>query len=429
MSEASVSKNIGIIAKRLNGTDGVTLEAYKWVDVFKRQGFTCFYFAGELDPHLHNATLVEEAHFTHPDVRAISDLCFGVRTRNRETTRKIQTIKEKLKDELYHFTKVNKIDLLVIENALAIPMNIPLGIALAEFISETGIKTIAHHHDFFWERKRFLVNCIWEYINMSFPPHLPSIKHVVINSSALNQLSLRTGISSTVIPNVMDFKHPPKEIDGYTKDLRKDFGIADDELFVLQPTRIILRKRIEDAIELISRLHKKAALVISHKAGDEGYEYVQRIKEYAELLKVRLVLADEIVAEKRGRLPDGRKVYTLDDLYPYVDLVTYPSSFEGFGNAFLEAIYFKKPVVVNNYSIYSTDIKPKGFKVIEFDGFISADTITHTLKILEDKELCKEWVDHNYEIAFNHYSYEFLERKLSGLLVDFWGEESLPNRK
>jgi hypothetical protein len=36
----------------------------------------------------------------------------------------------------------------VVENALAIPMNLALGVALPEFIGETSMPTIAHHHDF-----------------------------------------------------------------------------------------------------------------------------------------------------------------------------------------------------------------------------------------------------------------------------------------
>ena len=37
------------------------------------------------------------------------------------------------------------------------------------------------------------------------------------------------------------------------------------------------------------------------------------------------------------------------------------------GNAFLEAIYFRKPIVINTYSNYHLDIRPKGFQVIEMD--------------------------------------------------------------
>jgi len=54
-----------------------------------------------------------------------------------------------------------------------------------------------------------MTNAAWEYLNMAFPPHLPTVQHVVINSSADNPLSLRTGISATIIPNVVDFENPP----------------------------------------------------------------------------------------------------------------------------------------------------------------------------------------------------------------------------
>ncbi len=44
---------------------------------------------------------------------------------------------------------------------------------------------------------------------MAFPPNLPSIVHTVINTDALEQLALRTGISGIVIPNVLDYENPP----------------------------------------------------------------------------------------------------------------------------------------------------------------------------------------------------------------------------
>ena len=116
-------------------------------------------------------------------------------------------------------------------------------------------------------------------------------------------------------------------------------------------------------------------LVISHAAGDEGTDYEKRIHEFAALLEVQVSFKSAIVGETRGVTADGRKIYSLADIYPQADLVTYPSSIEGFGNGFIEAIYYKRPIVVNNYSIYEADIKPKGFKVIEFDGYISERTL------------------------------------------------------
>jgi glycosyltransferase involved in cell wall biosynthesis len=206
---------------------------------------------------------------------------------------------------------------------------------------------------------------------MAFPPHPPSIRHVVINSSGANQLSLRTGISSLLIPNVMDFDHPPPPPDEYAQDVRTALGVAPDEKLILQPTRVVQRKGIEHAIELIKRPDLKARLVISHASGDEGDAYERRVREYARLLGVQTHFVSDIIRAQRGRTRDGRKIYTLGEVYLQADVVTYPSTVEGFGNAFLEAIYYRRPIVVNNYSIFAIDIKPKGFRVIEFDGFIT----------------------------------------------------------
>jgi glycosyltransferase involved in cell wall biosynthesis len=222
----------------------------------------------------------------------------------------------------------------------------------------------------------------------------------------------------------MDFDNPPPPPDDYASDVRQALGIEDDELLVLQPTRVVKRKGIEHAIELVHRLGMKAKLVISHDAGDEGFDYQKRLKEYAELMKVNMIFGSDIINEKRGHTGDGRKIYTLDDVYPFADLVTYPSTFEGFGNAFLEAIYFSKPVVVNTYSIYTKDIKPKGFSVIELDGYVTQAAVEKTKQILSDPKLCKEMVDHNYELGRRFYSYDVLRNRLDIAAIkypDFFG--------
>ena len=415
-------RTIGFVSFRFAGTDGVSLETDKMADVLRRWGYRCVFMGGELDTPPEDSFLVEETHFKHPAIREIYDECFGQANRPPEVTKRIHEYRDLLKQKLYEFIRKFDVDILVPENSLAIPLNVPLGLAITEFIAETGIKTIAHHHDFFWERKRFLNNCVWEYLNSCYPPHLSSIQHVVINSSGQNQLALRTGIGATLIPNVMDFEHPPEPPDEYTKDVRKDLGIGEDELLVLQPTRVVQRKGIEHAIELVARLEMKATLVISHASGDEGYEYQQRVKEFAEMLKVDTRFVQDIISDERGTTGDGRRIYSLQDIYPYADLVTYPSLSEGFGNAFLEAIFFKRPILVNNYSIYFFDIKPKGFEVIEMDDFITDETVRRTREILENPERVKEMTERNYALCLKHYSYRILEIKLRHILSSFWGQ-------
>jgi len=417
--------NIGFISTRFIGIDGVSLETEKWAAVLERLGHTCYYFSGQSDRPDERNRIVPEAHFKHSDVERIYNAAFSERTRPPEITNLLHQVRDHLKDQLAAFVRDFKIDLLVVENALSIPLNLPLGLALTEFIAETNFHTIAHNHDFFWERKRFLVNCVWDYLNMAFPPHLPSIHHVVINTAASNQLSLRTGISSLLIPNAIDFDNPPAAPDEYTADVRSALGVAPDELFFLQPTRVVARKGIEHSIELLSYLGRKARLVISHASGDEGYAYEKHLREYARRLSVAVNFESDIIRERRGQLANGRKVYSLWDVYPHADMVTYPSDIEGFGNAFLEAVYFRRPVVVNNYSIFDTDIKPRGFRVIEFDGYIDDNTVQHTRDVLDDPKLISEMTEHNYQLAKRHYSYTMLERRLQTLLAECFGEDDL----
>jgi mannosylglucosylglycerate synthase len=418
------SLRIGFVSTRFEGTDGVSLETEKWASVLEDMGHTCFYFAGICDREKEISLVVPEADFRHPDIEEITETAFSTHPRPQTLTQRIAEISSKLKSGLYLFVNQYSLNLLIVENALAIPVNIPLGVALTEFLEETRFPTIAHHHDFAWERQRFLNNCVNDYLSMAFPPVTPGLQHVVINSIAANELSRRRGMSSWIIPNVMDFHTPPPPLDDYTRDMRENLGIQPDEYFILQPTRVIQRKGIENAIELVRRLDLKARLVISHASGDEGFEYERRVREFANLLQVPVRFVARIISTERGLTDDGRKIYTLQDAYQQADLVTYPSTIEGFGNAFLEAIYYRRPIVVNNYTIFDVDIRPKGFKVIHFDGFITEATLERTRKVLTERSLAQSMTERNFTLGKRHYSYPVIKRILRTILTRLFGEDS-----
>lgn len=413
--------NIGFISFRFQGTDGVSLETAKWADVFEEMGHRCFYFSGLSDRPPDRSMVVEEAHFLEPENREYYHRFFSSTKRTREETKWIHQRREFFKEYLYAFIEQFKIDLLIPQNVLAFPLNIPLSMALAEVIAEMAIPTIAHHHDFTWERKPLLVNAIWDYITMAVPPSLRCVQHVVINSSASHQLARRVGVSSIIIPNVMDFENPPPTVDEYSSDLRTALRIEPDELFILQPTRVVQRKGIEHAIELVSRLGRKACLVISHASGDDGFEYEDRVADFALRMGVKTIFSSERFGEDRGTTGDGKKIYSLSDAYPQADLVTYPSLIEGFGNAFLEAIYYMKPIVVNDYTIFATDIRPKGFKVIEFDEYITEKTVQDTLYMIDNPQYQAEICQYNYTLALRHFSYKVLRSQFKVLLANAFG--------
>ena len=414
-----MTRHIGFVSTRFAGTDGVSLEARKWADILEDDGYRCHWFAGELDRNLDHCCLVPEAHFQHELIQWIHNQVFGTTRRPSKVTELIHTCRARLKTDLIRFIDRFQLDLLIIENALAIPMNLPLGIALVELLSETGLPAIAHHHDFYWERKRFASNAVGEYLSMAFPPNLPNIYHVVINSAAQKALAHRCGIAATVIPNVLDFDHPPQVNPRRSIQLRKTLAIDPDTLMVLQPTRIIRRKGIEMSVELMKALAQPSSkLVISHAGGDEGMGYAQWIERYADSNGVNLEFASALIGnpwdDEHRRIAER---FSLWDIYPLADLVTFPSLKEGFGNALLEAIYFKKPLLVNRYQTFIEDIEPLGFDLISVNGFLTPDTLEEVRFVLESDRRRHQMVTLNYEIARRFFSYSVLQQHLRNLMA------------
>lgn len=411
-------KRIAFVSTRIAGTDGVSLEIAKWASVIERMGIECSYIAGESDRPASRSVIIPEAHFTHEAVRSISERAFSTQQRNRELSHDIWDLSLTLRDRLIEAVADLRVDGIIVENAFTIPMNLPLGVALVQVVLEQGLGCLAHHHDFYWERQRFLVGAVDDIVHYAFPPPLPHIQHVVINTLAGEEFSRRTGLSCRVIPNVMDFANPPPPADDHARGLRADFGIRDDQWLILQPTRVVARKGIEHSIELIKRLGPdRARLVITHSGGDEGDAYPRRIREFAEFLGVEVIFADHRIGETRGIDAAGQPIYTIGDAYSQCDLVAYPSEYEGFGNAFLEAVYYRKPVLCNRYAIYRTDIEPLGFRVVEFDGFLSEATVREVERVLRDRDLRERDCIHNYALGRDFFSYETVETELTSMIL------------
>lgn len=417
-----MSHNIGFISTRFAGTDGVSLESAKWAEVLWNDRHISFWYSGLSDRDPGMSYVVPEAYFGHPENVWINQRIWGSTRRDRLVSNRIRDMAEYLKSTIYDFVHHYDIELVIPQNILTIPMHVPLGIAMTEFLAETGMPGIAHHHDFYWERTRFSIGCVDDLLDMAFPPSAPQVRNVVINRQAEEQFSLRKGSSSLVIPNVFAFEKPPPEPDDYAADVREQIGLAPEDIFVLQPTRIVPRKGIEHAIKMIGMLKdSRFKLVISHEAGDEGHDYKHMLMEMAHEENVDVRLIADRIAEVRQYDDEGRKIYTLWDLYPHCDLVTYPSTYEGFGNALLEAIYFKKPTLINRYSIFVQDIEPKGFRLAVMDGIVTQRVVNEVRRILDDEHYRNDMIDHNYRLAREYYSYTVLRRSLRMLMTSLTG--------
>jgi len=413
--------NIGFISTRLAGTDGVSLETAKWATVLRRMGHQVFYCAGELDPDGPPGRLTPEMHFDHPLAKALGGRAFGSTAPDPTLLYDIATAAAPLRLRLLDFISEFHIDLLIPQNIMAIPMQLPLGQAVGQVVEETGLPTIAHNHDFYWERERFRVNCIPKFLDTYFPFSAPNLRHAVINSLAKRNLKARRGLDATVVPNVFDFA--PSAVKGrpgtddFNADLRESIGLDDDDLFILQPTRVVARKGIELSIELLRRLDDpRCKLIITHHAGDEGLDYLHKLQAMADEAGVDLRYEAHRFDPTRRTELDGRKVYALWDAYVHADLVTYPSLIEGFGNALIEAVYFRCPTLVNRYPVYAADIGPLGFDFVEIGGKITDKDVAQVRDLLADSARRKHMTEHNYRLGQEHFSFERLEKLLRGLM-------------
>jgi glycosyltransferase involved in cell wall biosynthesis len=405
---------IGIVATRLFGVDGVTFEAAKWEAILERMGHEVRLLAGEVDALRPNTRMVPPMHFSYPPAARVTAAAFDPESDADAVRVEIDRLADQLVPVIASWVELQDIDMLIVENAWAIPMHLPLAVALRRLVEDTGIPAIGHHHDYWWERERFATCVVPEVLEAAFPPDLPGLRHVSINSLAADQLRRRRGIASAVAPNVFDFSlGRPRPHPAVRRRLRSELGMGDRGLLVVQPTRVVPRKGIELAIELVGRLRDRhAVLLITSPAGDEGLDYLVELERLAEDAGVHLrYAADRFTPDFDGK--PLRPAHSLHDAYLAADLITYPSLYEGYGNALVEAIYYGKPTVVNRYTVYDADIRPLGFKLIEIDGAITTHTVRQVRAALADPKRQARIARRNFEIGREHLSYELLQRRLA----------------
>ena len=416
---------IGLVATRLAGTDGVSLETAKWRTVLQGMGHEVVVAAGELGPAFAGGTAIPGLRLQHPTGAAVSAAAFRPGTDADALRAALERSVRALLTPLRRWLDATRPELLVVENAWAIPMQLPAGVALARLVAEAGVPAIGHHHDFAWERDRFAHPVVPEVLDEAFPPDLPCVAHAVINSAAAEQLERRRGLRAHLVPNVLDFAVGPPPPATAPAELRRALGLDPGDLVVLQPTRVVPRKGIELAIELLGRLRRPGArLLISHPAGDEGLDCLAELQALARTWQVdlRYLAARFDERPRTGRRP----VFAFWDAYAAADLVTYPSRYEGFGNALLEAVLYRRPVVVGRYPVFVRDIAPLGFRFVEVGDTITEATVEDVRALLDDPDARREATELDYELARRHFSYEVLRERLEALVADALSGASAP---
>ena len=450
-------KTIGIFHYQAGGTDGVSLEIDKWKKVLEEMGHTVHLCAGDLGTA--EGTLIEELYHHRPDAERLDRNTFcELRDYANEGEYKAEllclanAIERKVRD----FVNEKGIDFLIPQNIWSVAVSPPVSIALARMMRDLKLPTLAHHHDFYWERTYGVaLTCATaiELADKYLPPRDTLVQHVVINSLAQRELAERKGIEASVVPNVFDFDGLPWQPDDYNQDFRARIGLRENDLLILQATRIISRKGIELAVDFVRALNspgRRARLkergLYDGRSFDKDSRIVlvlagcvpnERARRYLDHLKQRigqagidaLLIEDKVGGQRHTR--DGQKVYSLWDTYVFADFVTYPSLWEGWGNQFLEALRARLPLMLFEYPVYQADINDKGFRVVSLGSEIQGHdelglvqvapqvieaAADQAVELLTNAQLRQETVEHNFQVGRQHYSLESLRGYLAPLM-------------
>jgi len=411
---------IGIIIGRIGGVDGVALETEKWIDILKKLGHEVFIMSGEFESwnmdYKHDY-LFPALSFFSADAEWEQRKAFFEPDKDPDPLLDhVEKLSNMIERVLGQWVNDKKIDVILSENASALPCQLSMGIAIKKLIKNTGLPIVTHDHDFHWERGQRYISAhpeINQYVDDNFPLLLPDVKHAVINTFGVETFKKRFNIDATLVPNVMDFNRIYGVPTPENKFFLRDVGVKKGEIALLQVTRIVRRKGIETAISLIDKLNdKKLKLIITgNNNDDENKEYHNELIDQIHELNLsrQIVFAAHKVLDHKD----------LSDVYAHGRACAYFSTYEGFGNAFVEAVLAKKPIFVNNYKpVYMQDIGSKGFEtVMTQDSKLTNQKVQQMSDIIYNRKRCREIGEFNFELGKKHFSYDVLEEKLNKLFT------------
>ncbi len=377
-------------------TDGVSLQIQENSRILSELGWTVIECSA--DAERPESFRIPELDYTTPGVQALKgNDTSGVQAATdieEAFEAQVQTIQNALDVFIQRYSP----QVIHLRNILSLPIHPAATAAMAACIANhPEVHFLAQHHDFSFEddfvpgdRKK-IYEIPFPYIQHRVEQALlyqsPNVHHAVINSLMQRRLLRDFGIQATVIPDTFDFSVQPAVI----PNLREKLGLRPNDIVIGMMTRIIPRKAIEVALQFTAALQQRKRdfsgtgrgihrrtideetrllVLLPQAAGldePQNAAYFNKLRAYAQELGVRILyLGERVVADSAYRSePELIPFYSL---YSVVDMLTFPSYQEGFGNQFLEAVALGKGVVVcHAYPVMEADILP----LLPPDGIIS----------------------------------------------------------
>ncbi len=449
---------IGIVHYRVGRTDGVSFEVEKRKQVLEEMGHEVHLVAG----HFSNGTdyIIPELEVELPEVTEIKEHAWS--SFNREPMdpddlmRRIDKVSAITKRQFmkYHYKK--EFDLLLVHNIFSFSLHIAAAKAFAEIITEHRIPALATNHDYYWERGAYACPSnqrVQEFLDTYVPYESDLIKYISINSLAARELKRRRGIDSDVVGDFLDFSQSYWIKDAYNSTWPRDMDLSENDLVILQATRIVPRKGIEIACDLARRLqdnmpalagrtlyngkkitpHSRIVLVLAGYTEPYDLPYQRKLEQKIARLGITARFINNLVDAERH--PGSRKIYSLWDCYAHADLVTYPSLIEGWGNQLIEAVFAKKPVALFEYPVFKSDIKKEGYFYISLGGEITGRDEEGLVKISDSAlsraanqvrsalldEYSNARLDHNFNVGRKYHDVsllrDYLNKNINNMLL------------
>ncbi len=433
---------------RSGALDGVSLEIEKRAKVFKSLGGEVYYLTG-FDPlHKKNVFLVPEIDLFNPLTKILYSFLFQKNPFVEKIAREVFNYSQKIIFDKFDkvFRKI-KPDLVAVHNMFSHACNLAASGALLEVLDKYQPKTMVLNHDFWFEAKKYQ-NPQYDFVKnilKDLPPKRDYIlKEQVINSFAQKELFLRRRIKAERIGDFFDFSNDILKKAEQKKGLNEVLKIKKNDFIVLHATRIAKRKAIENAFlfakELKKEVRRNTPLKLLKKTitkdsnfyilfpnfVEEGEaNYQQDLKELAKKYNLNILWAEDVFSLKEEK---KSKLYSFWSSYLVADIVTYTSFWEGFGNQFLEAVYFKKPLVIFEYPVFLKDIKKEGYKYISLGREITRRNNLNFISQKTAKRAAKEmvaWIRGetlekdlllNFEIAKKYHSLKLLKKEFKQIL-------------
>ena len=277
---------------------------------------------------------------------------------------------ERLKPQL------RSLDVLIVHNALTLHFNLSLTAALWTAAGEGGPRIISWCHDLSWANPLYLPllqpNPPWSLLKQ----YNPKIRTVCVSEQRRQQwlqLSGAPAESALVIPNGIDAAGVLR-LGPATRDLSDRLGLDRVDALLLAPVRITKRKNLEWAIEAAAAVRasgRRVRLLITGPPGPHNPRALDYVGELRELRR-RLGLEEEVtfLFEETGRAASADypiDAQTLYDLYMLSDVVTLPSSGEGFGLPLAEAALYRVPVVCTDLPAFR-EIASEGVRYVPVEA-------------------------------------------------------------